>query len=210
MSKHSRKSSGSSSSHYSIPSSSSSSSSMTSTSSNESAPAPAPAAPSSLDSDIYTGASVIGKVRVTISAVIAGFISVGLLFFGLYYIFSKDKYKGRANALVSNSQCTFANNLYQCMFTASFNVNGKSFEVSVNNSSSLKISDGQSISISYNMDDPNDIKVGDYDPKKMGFILIGVAFAVVLVVGLITYFTYKYKPFAAVEGVTSVIDMARN
>ena len=143
--------------------------------------------------------------------VVLTLISIGFLIGGIVMVVKKSNYN-KVSAVVSNVSCTPNVNdsgKYECIFTASYTVNGTTYTQTTSQDSNIPLKDGSTTDIYYNTNNPSEISIGSISPKKMGWLLIIVSIVMVLFTILMYYLTMKYQPIAAVEGVAGVLDILK-
>jgi len=161
-------------------------------------------------SDIYSGASDFGKF----SAIIGGIIGtlIGLIFIGMgsYIIYEASRRTQSVQGKITDSKCesTTSQNR-QCMITVSYTTSQPSqmctgsFSVQDEN----RFDKGNTITIFYDPSDP--CNTGSLESREqdtiIGIILIVIGLFLIFIVWLVVYLTYKYKFFAAAEGVGTAI-----
>lgn len=156
-------------------------------------------------SEIYSGLASFGKVQSVIGIIFVGILFIILVSVGGYFIASNSKYQ-KTTATVNIVNCQQVNtNKLNCDINVRYNVGSKVYNstFTLNNVSNIKIND--TIEIEYNTSDPKTIRQPSSFNKYFGWILIGIAFFV-LILGLIsTILVFKYKPYAAYTGFRSLI-----
>lgn len=167
---------------------------------------------SSLGDDLYTGAAEVGKIRTTISLVIACVIGVMLIVFGVYLLFKENKHTTAVTAtivdIMPNGNCTSTidrNNtqIVSCDVHVTYDYNGKTY-VPAN---VLRTTDGfhsKNGTMTVYIDPLNPIDCS-LESKQMdttaGMIVVGIAVVVIASAILLWWLSQRYKFFAAAEGV---------
>lgn len=161
-------------------------------------------------SDIYSGASAFGKF----SAIIGGVIGtlLGLIFIGMgsYIIYEASRRTTSVQGKITDSKCqqTTSPNR-QCMITVNYTTSQPSqmctqtFSVQDEN----KYKKDNTVTIYYDPSSP--CNTGSLESRRqdtiIGIILIITGLIFIFIVWLVVYLTYKYKFFAAAEGVGTAI-----
>jgi hypothetical protein len=155
---------------------------------------------------VYGGTATVGRVGALIGAIIVTLFSIGLLIGGIYIVARKGSqtYQGT----IQSANCTaipggtipggtIPRTTWDCHITVAYN--GK-IEDKVIMDSNKKYEVGQ----------PYAVKSGVDIPKFIGWVLIGIAIFMLFVSWLWYGLTMRYKPLAAVVGVTDVVGAAKN
>ena len=155
-----------------------------------------------LASQLYSGVADLGKARAA-SGLVVGII-VCILFFttGFYAISLHDT--RTTSAIINNTKCTYdANNAVSCLSDLTFNVDKKTYYSSLNENKYRN--KGDTIIIKYNPSEPSNIISNDsLSSQKFGSILMVVGILFLLCTIGMYYFTYKYKPIAAMQGIDTI------
>lgn len=154
--------------------------------------------------EIYDGAADVGKVSVTISSFIMGFISIILFIAGVYLLLKKNVHTFTISSTVLDAECSqyavknqIKNN---CNLHISYNYDGKTFGGKLTTSGE-KYSKGDNVDIYIDPTNPSDYSTESLHTDRMaGWISIGIAIFIIAMTILNYYLTYKYKFFAAAQG----------
>jgi hypothetical protein len=132
--------------------------------------------------------------------VIASIISVILIIIGANLIIKYPLRTSSTNGKISSISESF--------YTVNFTVNGVQYSANIpGRNAQYRI--GDSVAVHYEPKNPQIARVGMSNRSK-GFILISIALLILLIAGLITYFTMKSKTFAAIEGGDEVANQLFN
>jgi hypothetical protein len=156
---------------------------------------------------LYNDAASLGRLRALIGLVVGSIIAVVIFMVGVSKMMSTNKHSAGIQAKIT--QLTGCSNtspktpVYQCTVALTYIVNGVTYNVpSFKASSAAPLVVNDPIMIYYDPANPTDISSDSLDgDKKLGMILMGVAF---LIVGMAYFFWWlskRYAFFAAAEGV---------
>lgn len=144
-----------------------------------------------------------GIIISTFSFIVSCIIGLGLLIGGLYLLFKKYKQTANIAADIINASCPFnsQNRTYDCNLTIEFTPpNSNKVTTSIIVSSGTFYSNGQTIKVFYDPNNPTDVSVTG-NLRFLGIILIIIALAIV---GISYFWLYasKKSPIIA-TGVTA-------
>jgi hypothetical protein len=168
----------------------------------------------SFSKTVYKDAATFGKTMSFISAIISTIIGVILIIVGLFLVFRKSKYTSEIQGAVVKASptgsniCTNKNNMYNCSFEVDYTLNGDDKTVMFNNvDTSINYTEGKIITLYYNPDDPNDIKLEKDNTKVLGWIMLLIAILMITISWLWNYLVNRNKFLAATEGVATGISV---
>ena len=169
---------------------------------------------------LYTGAAEVGKIRTTISLVIAVIIGVVLLIVGFILLFKKNVHSFTVSALVDSANCSpvtrFVNNTmstsYNCELKISYMYKGERYPPMSGSDPTffplnMPLSDrqytkGNSVDIFIDPNNPSDNSLESAQSDRIaGWICIGFAIVIVGMSYLMRWLSQRYKFFAAAEGI---------
>jgi hypothetical protein len=156
-------------------------------------------------SEIYSGLASFGKVQSVIGFVVVGLIFIVMISIGGYLVASNSKYK-KTLATISIVNCQLVNTKYNCDANIKYIIDSKEYNTTIKIeglANDLKINDV--IDIEYNSSSPTTIRQTSNLNQYLGWILIAIAF-VILILGIVsTILVFKYKPYAAYTGIKSIL-----
>jgi hypothetical protein len=159
--------------------------------------------------EVYTGASEFGKINAVIGLIFAIIICTGLIIGGIYLIRERDKITSEVTGTVLNANCLpVANNQYSCSFDVKYNVNNKEYTRRFKRTGD-PIQNSDNIEVSFDPENPDNSYI-DYMSKKLtGEILLGIGIFVLVASIISTFLTFRYKFFAAAQGVAAGVNLIR-
>lgn len=162
---------------------------------------------------VYSGAATFGKFSAIVGGIIGTLIALIIGGFGIYIIVESLRRTMSIRAKITKSTCGGSSSSNQCEITVAYPDNSSNSDsnamcskvFTVDNNS--KYEEGKSVIVYYDPSDP--CNTGSLDSQEqnaiVGGIMIFVALFIIIIVWLVVYLTYKYKFFAAAEGVGTVI-----
>lgn len=158
---------------------------------------------------LYNGAAEFGQVVTSFKLVIAVIISLFLFGFGIYLIFSKNKYTEKVNATVVTVTCDLLANqkMYDCNLTITYTYDSKSYTETYQINSEYEYKVNDKITIYVDPTNPSDFSNSLDRKKNAGYLCIGFAIFILSISILVWWLSRRYKFFAAVEGAGTGIGM---
>lgn len=154
--------------------------------------------------EIYSGTASFGRVMAVISAVIVTILALVFIGMGIYILVKKEK--DSVTGTVLSADCDpygSDNRRYNCVLKVSYEIDNVVYSKTVNTSGETFYTQGSSIKLYYNKDDPHDVSADEPPPKAVGWIFIGVAVVVAIIAWVWVWLTRKYKAAAAFQGMGS-------
>lgn len=145
-----------------------------------------------LASDVYTGTAVVGKVQSIIGAIAVTAVGLFFIVISVALIRKKNIYTGRITGIVQKSGS---------ITTVSYSVSGKNYTTPLQRHYTV----GQSVKLQYNPSNPADAQEATISPRLLGSIILAITIIVMLLTYISTYFTLKYKQFAATVGTEDIL-----
>jgi hypothetical protein len=172
-----------------------------------------------LGSEIYSGAASFGKVWAIIGAVMSTLIGIGMIIIGITILVHKDRNPHTTATVIAcpkpdNNCCdawTDANNVrqYSCVLQVKYNVNGKDYTKVINTTGTTQYNVGSTVPISYDPNNPQDVKTSFPPPHWLGWVLIVLALIVIFGSWVWVWLTRKYKFAAAAQGVAGGVHLLK-
>ena len=164
--------------------------------------------------------SFVGKTTTKIGFIISLIIGVILLYFS-YSFFTKTDNFIKVNGTIKNvKECkdriniqntgkngtVITENYYDCIITVEYNVNNQLYtnDILTNNKINYMKYNTQTLEISYNPTNPNEIRLPSMSSKTLAIILLVIAVVVVGVGFFSNYLAQKSNIIAASQGINSV------
>ena len=161
-----------------------------------------------IGNQLYSGAAEVGKIRTTISLVIAVIIGVVLLIVGIGLLLKKNVYTFKVSALVDLANCSqIASTRYTCDLKISYMYKGGRYPTepaffSINTSSDFPYVKGNLVDVFVDPDNPSDHSLESLKSDRVaGWVCIGFAVVIVGMAYLMRWLSQRYKFFAAAEGI---------
>jgi hypothetical protein len=164
---------------------------------------------------LYSGAAEVGKIRTTISLVVAVIIGVIFLIIGISLLFKKNVHTFTVSALIDSANCSqmtrvtnnTASTTYNCDLKISYMYKGTRYPsepafFSLNAPlSDRQYVKGNSIDVYIDPNDPQNFSLESLQSDKfIGWICIGFAVLIVGMAYLMRWLSQRYKFFAAAQG----------
>lgn len=165
---------------------------------------------------LYSGAAEVGKIRTTISLVVAVIIGVIFLIIGISLLFKKNVHTFTVSALIDSANCSqmtrVTNNTtsttYNCDLKISYMYKGTRYPSEPTFFSlNAPLSDrqyvkGNSIDVYIDPNDPQNFSLESLQSDRfIGWICIGFAVLIVGMAYLMRWLSQRYKFFAAAQGI---------
>ena len=164
--------------------------------------------------------SFVGKTTSKIGFIISIVIGVILLYFSYSFFTKTDDFIKVKGTIKNVKECkerteiqtkarsgTFkTENYYDCIITVEYNVNNKVYtnDILTNNKINYMKYNTQTLEISYNPKNPNEIKLPSMPSKTVAVIFLLIAFAIVGVGYYSNYLAQKSTIISASQGINSV------
>jgi len=172
---------------------------------------------SDIVSEVYDQSSNLGKTYATIQLMVGICIFVILCIGGLYFEFKPNTSANIDAKIVKVISCdrNVNNNInsknntssesvnYNCNLQVSYTVKDQPYNNNVSLSKSTPYLVGETVSISYNLNDPNNISGPQGDNQTMGSISIVIAILILSSCGVNYYLSTRSKLYAATQGVAT-------
>ena len=161
-------------------------------------------------SQIYTGAATFGRFSAIIGGIFGTLIGLAFVGIGIYFIVEGSRRKASVTAKITKKEC----NGDDCQIEVQYTVPGppskmctKTFPITRSQANEFQV--GGSVTVFYDPSDP--CGSGDLDSRQnsiiIGIILIIVGGILIIIVWVTVWLTQRYKFFAAVEGVSTVVSI---
>ena len=158
---------------------------------------------------LYSGAAEVGKIRTTISLVIAFIIGIILVIAGIGFLLKKNVYTFKVSALIDSANCLqIASTKYNCELKISYTYKGERYPTaettffSINTTSDYPYVKGNLIDIFIDPNNPSDHSFESLQTDRLaGWLCIGFAVVIVGMAYLMRWLSQRYKFFAAAEGI---------
>jgi len=182
---------------------------------------------SDLASTVYDETSSLGKTYATIQIFIGIFICIILCLCGLYNEFlpvttaitnakilkitNNNGLCDRNIAASTNAENVKSESItYNCNLQVTYTVNNQTYTNNISLQNSTPYTVGQTIQLSYNLNDPNIITSPQPDNKTMGSISIIIGILILSSCAVNYYLATQSKLYAATEGVGTSISLLKN
>jgi hypothetical protein len=164
-----------------------------------------------LASEIYEDTSSLGRVISLISLIVGIIIAIILFIFAFGYQSTPDKPSTKATILSSSCATIINNNNteYSCILNLKYTIDNKEFTNYITTQSNIYYNQNAQIDISYELDNPNKIYIKSLDNMTISLISCGIGVVIILASAINYYLTYRYKFYAAGQGVASTVRLFR-
>jgi len=159
----------------------------------------------SVSNEVYSGLGTFGIIVSDIRLVIGSILAIVFIIIGIVLIFSKKIVRKTVDAIVTSVNCVNSNN-NECNIGVTYTIDGVKYNSSLN-SNNQNIN--STITVYYDVNNPNDISTSDESSKLMGGLFIAGGIFLFVIVYLVYYFAHKSKTFAAVSGGLDILGMVR-
>ena len=161
----------------------------------------------------YSATSDFGKIKAIISAVVATIIGIIMIIIGIIMIKKISILTSTATATITqlNGACIQNNNIWTCNMNVSFtDSTGKSYTINnLQSSSQNNYTSGETITIYYEPDNPNNASLQSDNTHTIGYVLIIIAIIIMSISWIMVWLSQRYKIFAAAEGVSGIADILK-
>ena len=161
----------------------------------------------------YSATSDFGKIKAIISAVVATIIGIIMIIIGIYLIKKISILTETATATINklNNVCVQNNNMWTCNMNVSFtDTTGKSYTIdNLQSSSQNNYTSGETTTIYYEPDNPNNASLQSDNTHTIGYVLIIIAIFIMCISWLMVWLSQRYKIFAAAEGVSGIAEILK-
>ena len=158
--------------------------------------------------NVYSATSDFGKINAIISAFVATIIGIFMIIVGIIFIKNKSILTATTTATITqiNSACVQNNNIWTCNINVSFtDTTGKSYNIkNLQSSSQNNYTSGETITIYYEPDNPNNASLQTDNKHIIGYFLVSIAIFIIIISWVTVWLSQKYKIFAAAEGVNDI------
>ena len=160
-----------------------------------------------LMNDAYDATASVGRIMSWVNLLVGIFIGIIFITIGIVVLRNKSQtYNGKTNAKITKVECTGSGKNSSCTLTVKYDVNGKSYSVNILKDGVYNVD--QTISIKYNLSNPQDITTETVSNTTIGWILIGLGLIIIIGVSVWTYVVQKNKTVAAASGVGNIVGIA--
>lgn len=165
---------------------------------------------------ILDALATYGKLKAYIGAIIVTIISIVMTFIGYKLIKDSKVYvdvlgnivKAVCNKIITiikkdSTQTTEIS--YDCSLNVNYNVNNNKFNKIINTKTAKLYSSGDNIDLSYEENNPTNVRIKQISEKTIGKILIGIAIIIALFAIINAYLVTKSKSYATISGATNAL-----
>lgn len=160
--------------------------------------------------DIYTGAADFGKFSTIIGGIFGTLFALLFVGIGIYLLVEAFRRTKSVQAKITKSECentTSSNRMCKITIEYPSNQPSKMCSVSFSVEDEAKYKPGNTITVYYDPSDP--CNTGSLDTRResyiFGLILLIGGLVFILIIWLVVYLTFRYKFFAAAEGVGTAV-----
>lgn len=167
----------------------------------------------SIGGKIYDGTAELGQVTSKIKLGVGICISLCLLGCGIYsYTHNTDSQYTTTKATITTATCNTSNtngtSRTQCTLQLKYkDNNGVEYNNTLNSTDNKFYTPGQTIDISYESTNPNNIQMNQLSLKTLSYILSCIAVLIVVGVSINYYLAQKSKVYASFSGASDGIGM---
>lgn len=165
----------------------------------------------------YEGSASLGKVVGIFGAASGILIGLIILAIGLFLIFKKAT-RNTVDAIIKKADCKEniqeidnKRTIYQnCVLDISYIAeDGKTYEAKIT-TNDKKYIEGQTIKVSYDITNPQDIVIHTLSTRTIGWIAFGIGLLIFGGSSFSLYLTLKFKAYAAAQGAAAVVGVVDN
>lgn len=164
---------------------------------------------------IYDGASDLGKFQALISLILAIIVFVIMFIAGAYLYFSDQSNLFDTKAIIKDVKCkenniSYGNKqkiVYNCNILVEYNLNGKNIMAQLNTNDNILRNINQTIDITYDINDPNNVSLPIMRNSTMGFMLSSIGLLILGGAYLLYYMTNRFKLFASSQGASTALSI---
>jgi hypothetical protein len=171
---------------------------------------------SSFVNDLYNGAASLGQTESYIHLIIGGILSLILIAIAIHLLFINQSDLIDSTAIITDSHCVpnYENKggvTYNCDLRIKYTVDGKPYSGQISSTSSTSsYAAGDSVAITYNSTNPNEVTSYQIRDKTLAYILLVVGILIAGCVYYNYYMTSHSKIYAASEGAADGLNLIGN
>jgi len=170
-----------------------------------------------ISDDLYSGAASYGRFTSLLGLIFLSLFGIGFLCAAIYFWTTPPTHSEEVEGTITKSTCQSSLRSTQsggsssktsCSTTVQYQVDETLYTTSLYIEKA--VSEGDTITLVYNPNKPQDVQLKGMSQVLIGFILFGVAFILIGIGVLNYYMARRYKFAAAATGVSSGVSMLQS